>query len=258
MSSKNKNPNKFKALVIGKRTEPSTEDRALYRLLIVLGITIAAVVLLFVMHSVKVGSMSLMGWAYINIYPWFRWVAVALFAAAIAWRVYVGYFALRDESDSLFSSKAIVGLTAAVAFASWYLYASDNYYPTMVFVIAAGLLGLFAQMTSPVFFRFTLLTSLGAGFWWIAHKGDATLGYIGLFGIAALVVCVWLALLLTEKRYPDDGDVKVPLVPGFLALACICTAVAVIGLVLPAAMPYAVIAFPAVFLAAGIICTVRK
>lgn len=257
-TNKNKASNKFKAFIIGRRVEPSSEDRIVTRLLIVLGVAAAAVVLLILMHRLMVGSMSLLGWVYTYIYPWFRWVAVALFAAAIVWHVYTRYFALNDEKESLFTTSEVIGVTACLAFSIWYLYADDNYYPTLVIVIAAGLLGVLAQMFTPIFFRFTLLTSLGAGFWWLAYSGDKTLGCIGLYFIAALILGVFVALKATESKYPADKNVKVPLTPAFLVLAALCVITGVISCAVPAVMPYVVYAYPALFAVTGILCTVNK
>ena len=260
MSSTNKNKatNKFKAAVIGKRVSPSTEDRAMGRLLIIIGITLAAVAFMIIMRRASVGSISLMGWLYINVYPWFRWVAAALCAASVVWYVYSRYFAMRDETDALFTTTEIVGCAASLAFASWYLYASDNFYPTLVFVIAAGLLGVASQMMSPLFFRFTFLTCLGAGFWWLANTTDILLGNIGLYLIAALIVAVFVALKISEKNNPADNVAMPSVAFAFPVLAVLCVVTAIISCAASVAMPYVIYAYIALFVVTSIICTVKK
>lgn len=257
-TNKNKMTNKFKEAVIGKRAEAGSEDRAMGRIIIMIGIVIAAVVLLLVMRSVTVGNYTLMAWVYSNIYPWLRWIAAALVVAAVVWFVYSRYFALRDETDSLFTTGEIVGCAAAFAYSLWYLYAGDNFYPTLVFVIAVGVLGILSQMVSPIFFRFTLLTCLGAWLWWIVYTGDKTLGSVGLYVIAAIIIALFAAVKISDGKYPADKDVRVPLVPAFLALAALCVLTAVLSLTAAVVMPYVVYAYLALFLATGIICTFSR
>lgn len=257
-TNKNKETNKLKEAVIGKRAAVGSEDKAMGRMIIMIGVVIAAVVLLLVMRRVTVGNYTLMAWVYTYIYPWFRWIAAVLVVAAVVWFVYSRYFALRDETDSLFTTGEIVGCTASFAFALWYLYAADNFYPTLVFIIAVGLLGILSQLVSPIFFRFSLLTSLGAWLWWLLYTDDKTLGSVGLYVIAAIIIGLFVAVKISDAKYPADKDVKVPLVPAFLVLAALCVLTSVLSLTAAVVMPYVVYAYLALFLATGIICTFSR
>ena len=260
MSSTNKNrtQSKFKAAVIGRRVEPSTEDRAVWRLLIIIGVTVAAILLLILMRHVKVGNMTLMGWVYSNVYFWFRWVAVALFALSIVWFVYSKYFLERDETDSFVTTGTIVGCMAVLAFVSWYLYASDNYYPVLVMVSAAGVIGIMSQMVSPLFLRLAIVCGVGACGCWLAATSDLVLGNIILYAVAAFISAVFIALKISDGKHPADRSVRVPLVPAFIALAVLCVAAAVVSCFAAAALLYITIAFPVLLIASGIMCTVAK
>ncbi|MBO4217401.1 MAG: hypothetical protein J5940_05620 [Clostridia bacterium] len=250
--------NKLKEAVISESTSPKSEDRAMGRLLIIFGIAVAAIVLLIVMKNAAVGNMTLMAWVYAYVYPWMRWVSFVLFAAAVVWLVYSRYFALRDESESLFTSGEILGCTAGFAVCLSLLYSGDNFYPALVFVIAAGVLGVLSQIVKTLFFRFTFLTCLGAGLWWLAWAQDRTFGVVALFALAAFIAAVLAALAVSDAKYPSEKEIRVPLKAEFIILAVLCAAAGVIALTAPAVMPYVIYAYPALYVATVLICTFNK